>query len=584
MMLFEETEYELVERILLGDGQFNDLQRKFIELFETKTIVAGPGAGKTTALAAKIVLLLRYLNKMGSKDGICIITHTNVAVNEINTTLQKAGVGNVTHPHFIGTINEFFNRFCVKPHFKRKFKHNTLIIEQEHHSDFDFYKVFFEQKIRWINQEKYKDFKERLVERTHTNKLFVDVENIRIDMANTTNWGNFDKYKLKMLEAKILRKKQGFLTHEDTFLFSKLFLLDPNVKSMLRNRFKYIFLDEFQDTTICGKELLSDLFNADNCIFQEVGDPYQTIMYGQPMPEVNEKKVFRINKTNRFGNEIAQHLNVIMPEANIQAIGDKKSFKPIILLYEEKKDIYPAYKELIKEYELQSPIFKKSIKGDKVLVFSKSWAPILKSGAIYRKKKSTKIESENYMLKRLIIDFIVEKVVTNKEKLSEVREWINNHKKIITLNSILIGILRNGMISEEKVKLKDFINNLLSEKSVGNINTRNQLFEKIEAVLSPSVGEVSSKVDEDDIFTIHSVKGETLRSALVVDFDDKPLTKILLHKYGVYEEGNYLYTNNNLLYVAMSRVTHLFVFAMHKDDCTNEVYNGMKSGWMIKSI
>ncbi|MFP3413756.1 hypothetical protein SB773_19495 [Bacillus sp. SIMBA_074] len=241
-------------------------------------------------------------------------------------------------------------------------------------------------------------------------------------------------------------------------------------------------------------------------------------------------------------------------------------------------------KGVIEEYELQSPIFKKSIKGDKVLVFSKSWAPILKSGAIYRKKKSTKIESENYMLKRLIIDFIVEKVVTNKDKLSEVKEWINNHKKIITLNSILIGILRNGMISEEKVKLKDFINNLLSEKSVGNINTRNQLFEKIEAVLSPSVGEVSSKVDEDDIFTIHSVKGETLRSALVVDFDDKPLTKILLHKYGVYEEGNYLYTNNNLLYVAMSRVTHLFVFAMHKDDCTNEVYNGMKSGWMIKSI
>ena len=45
-MQFEEAEYELVEKILLGEEKFNELQREFIELFETKLIVAGPGQVK----------------------------------------------------------------------------------------------------------------------------------------------------------------------------------------------------------------------------------------------------------------------------------------------------------------------------------------------------------------------------------------------------------------------------------------------------------------------------------------------------------------------------------------------------------
>ena len=61
-MTFSEDDYTLVEKILLGDGHFNNLQREFIELFETSTIIAGPGAGKTTALAAKIILLLKSYN------------------------------------------------------------------------------------------------------------------------------------------------------------------------------------------------------------------------------------------------------------------------------------------------------------------------------------------------------------------------------------------------------------------------------------------------------------------------------------------------------------------------------------------
>ena len=67
-----------------------------------------------------------------------------------------------------------------------------------------------------------------------------------------------------------------------------------------------------------------------------------------------------------------------------------------------------------------------------------------------------------------------------------------------------------------------------------------------------------------------------------MDFNEKPLTQILLHRYGVNDNDNDLNTNHNLLYVAMSRVTHLFVFSMHIDDWTDEVKEKLKTNWKIR--
>lgn len=579
-MQIKEVDYELVEKILLRDGHFNSKQREFIELNESKTIVAGPGAGKTTALAAKIALLLKNLNTINSKDGVCIITHTNVAVNEINNVLSKARVGKVNHPHFIGTIHEFFNRYCVIPFFKYKFKHNSLIIDSEHESDLEFYKTFLGRKNAWMNKPQYKGVKDAIAERIHNSELFLNRENNTLDLYNSTGWDKFERYKAQMLEAKFSRKKQGFLTHDDTFLFSSIFLLEKRFKEVLRYRFKYVFLDEFQDTTPAGTILLEDLFGTENNIYQKVGDPYQTITFNQPLPDIDEQHVFRLNITNRFGNEIAQHLNVIMPNANIQTYPEKRSFAPVILLYKNEEEIYPEYQKIIREYEDKDQSFKESGKEDKVLVWAKNWSSLVKKGVPYKEKKQKKIKSVNDILKSLIIDFIVKKIVADRDNLSEVKLWISNHHKLTQLHTILINIIKNGLTSTIKDELKQFINELLQEKGMGSINTRNNIFNQIETILFNRQQE--DEENTDDIFTIHSVKGETLRSVLVVDFNEKPLTNILLHRYGVIDNDNYLYTNHNLLYVAMSRVTHLFVFAMHIDDWTDKVQEKLKTGWEIR--
>ncbi|MCL9634249.1 AAA family ATPase [Bacillus zanthoxyli] len=584
-MQFHETEYKLVEKILLGNGKFNNLQREFIELNETKTIVAGPGTGKTTALAAKIVLLLRQLNKIGSKDGLCIITHTNVAVNEINSALQQADIGCISHPHFIGTIHEFFNHFCVLPLYKNICKVNKLTFDDEHESDIEFYKAFLEHEYEWINKPQYNGVKEALASRIHNSKLVVNKETEGIEIVNSTQWDKFDKYSHNMWRAKILRKAQGFLTYDDTFLFSRLFLLDSRFKNILQKRFKYVFLDEYQDTTPDGMDLLNDVFDIEDIIFQKVGDPYQTIVYGQPIPPINEEQTFRLNLTNRFGAEIAEHLNIIMPQANIQTLPDRRSHRPIILLYENEKDIYIRYKTLIKEYELSNISFKDSIKEDKVLVWARNWTSILISGLVYKSQKPRKLESSNVTIKNLILDFVAQKIMGNDGNVSESRQWVSNHPNIIQLNNTLLSILKFGINDEIKQELSDFVNELLEEKCLNHIDINDYLLSKLEGALedtSCNLEETTSSIN--DIFTIHSVKGETLRSVLVVDFIDKPLTNILFHKYGVVKEATYSYTDHNLFYVAMSRVTHLFVFAMHKEDWTTEVSNKLQNNWSVLEV
>lgn len=125
-MSYKVESFDLVEQAILNNKKFNDNQREFIELMETSYIIAGPGVGKTTCLAAKIVLLLMEIASENSKGAICIITHTNVAVDEINKILRRLGLSQINHPHFVGTIHNFFNTFLSIPYIKKEFSPTNI--------------------------------------------------------------------------------------------------------------------------------------------------------------------------------------------------------------------------------------------------------------------------------------------------------------------------------------------------------------------------------------------------------------------------------------------------------------------------
>lgn len=78
-----DEEIEEVEKLLLPDFcHFPDDAKKVICCWKSSDVAACPGSGKTTVLLAKLKLLAERM-PLPDGAGVCVLSHTNVAVNEI---------------------------------------------------------------------------------------------------------------------------------------------------------------------------------------------------------------------------------------------------------------------------------------------------------------------------------------------------------------------------------------------------------------------------------------------------------------------------------------------------------------------
>ncbi|WP_219584155.1 UvrD-helicase domain-containing protein, partial [Vibrio parahaemolyticus] len=81
-------------------------RRVIIDYWNNANIIACPGSGKTTVLLAKLLLLSRRM-PFENGSGICVLTHTNVAIDEIKGKLGSKADILFKHPNFFGTIQSF---------------------------------------------------------------------------------------------------------------------------------------------------------------------------------------------------------------------------------------------------------------------------------------------------------------------------------------------------------------------------------------------------------------------------------------------------------------------------------------------
>ncbi|MFD2831425.1 UvrD-helicase domain-containing protein [Corticicoccus populi] len=115
MIEITEADIQYAESLLLPEGiTFNDERRDIIKCLEKKDIRACPGSGKTTTLLAKLAIISKKL-PLENNDGICVLTHTNVAINEIKTKLGINGLKLFSHPNNCSTIQSFVNKYLAIP-------------------------------------------------------------------------------------------------------------------------------------------------------------------------------------------------------------------------------------------------------------------------------------------------------------------------------------------------------------------------------------------------------------------------------------------------------------------------------------
>lgn len=108
-----DEEIKIAHDILLkGKKPFDPIKVNIIKEDSSCYVQACPGSGKTTTLLAKLIILA---NKMPLPEGkgICVLTHTNVAIDEIKAKLGTNADVLFRYPNFFGTIQTFLHKYVT---------------------------------------------------------------------------------------------------------------------------------------------------------------------------------------------------------------------------------------------------------------------------------------------------------------------------------------------------------------------------------------------------------------------------------------------------------------------------------------
>jgi DNA helicase-2/ATP-dependent DNA helicase PcrA len=313
---------------------FTDAQRKAVLLEHgSRDIQAAPGSGKTTILAAKLLLLGGKWTHPGR--GICVLSHTNVARDEISKRLSTSPSGGrlLGYPHSIGTIHAFVNQYLGMPFLRSEGKAVDIIDNA----------VFELRALAAMRSNRSFATLKAWAEKNPINGLDA-VGSLRYEGPNLKlGWerGNLPKEGTDTWnQAKALKKflsARGVFRFDDMFAFAERLLSRcPNLRKRLSHRFPMVFIDEMQDTSWEQESLLTAIFD-DSVVIQRFGDRNQRILSaGENMQQLTFPLAMSLNvsTTKRFPQSIASVVRSVQVHGEpVTPNHDTDECIPVIMLY-----------------------------------------------------------------------------------------------------------------------------------------------------------------------------------------------------------------------------------------------------------
>ena len=338
-----DEDIDWVENIL-GNISFDECRRNIIKNLNTLDVQAFPGTGKTTVLIAKLAILVRkwpYSNK-----GICVLSHTNVAREEIEERLGETQIGKkmMSYPHFIGTLHSFFDTFISIPWLRSK-KIPIKIIDNDIVLSARYGRLSFGTK-NYLTQNR--------LTPTCCQSTAIPIKVIIGKAGETTN-----SYK-NVLNVVKESFRSGEFTFDEMLLVAEYALNNNGISSsIIQNRFPIILLDEAQDT--CGEQwnLLNIIFPRTNGVSsrQAFGDANQAIFNSYNKAEETDnfpcEPILTMANRKRFGESIASLAEPLSCAAS-GMVGESSFFndlsqKHTIFLFEKDKieNVMVAYSNLL---------------------------------------------------------------------------------------------------------------------------------------------------------------------------------------------------------------------------------------------
>lgn len=629
-----DQDIQAVEELLLPhSAHFPDDAREVIRCWHSTDIAACPGSGKTTVLLAKLKLLADRM-PLENGAGICVLSHTNVAVNEIKNRLSDYADRLLNYPNYIGTIQSFIDRFVTIPYLRNISGQNVQVIDSL---------TYAQHMLNGIERNKKYYALNRVIELNFSSgnqfksKLdYIQALNIRSDGALCVGQqrralagvGKPSTKQYTELQTELL-KKEGIIRYQDAYAYANAAIdeLPTEYTDLFSARFQYVFIDEYQDCNNLQRQAIDAIFDSTKCAVFKIGDSDQAIYNSaeDTTPDwIPQTGFLPIMTSCRFSQEIA---NVICKlkkdDKNIITLAGKTGVKPILLVFSLEKidrviDGFISALERHKIYD-NNGIYKAigAIKkeGSAGLKIGSYWTEF--DGSVKKKSEYSywalvdeivqyllegKLYKAEQIVRRLlcrVFHYISIKqpvsgkdytTVTMKNALDEkyreqYHQWIYEMPRMQTID-------RHSVDQVMRQKINDLLR--LDNPSHPDIFTVLPEF-FLEEVTGVNLADISEKNVLIDpirgrriIFdTIHGVKGETHDATLYLETDRQGASDLrrILPYFGVDRCGssNLYDSSRKLAYVGMSRPKKLLCVAMQA--ATYEKSKGIfDSDWEIVDL
>ena len=284
-------------KTIMPDIEFDECRINILKNMSGTDVHACPGSGKTTLLVAKLAVLAKKWNEEGR--GICVLSHTNVAREEIQERLGTSDVGKklLSYPHFIGTFQSFMDTFISMP-ILRSCGIPVNIVDTE-----------FVTERRWNSM-----YTKGWLERNGKDKKICDPVKLPCEF-NVSCSKTSPTYKA-LIKVTMDSRQRGEFTFNEMEMYSFYGLeKKPVIREIFQQRFPIMFIDEAQDTKSEIWDLINRLYEKapENVFYQAYGDSNQAIFNSyERMEEVNgfpRKACLEMLNSKRFVESVAELSN-----------------------------------------------------------------------------------------------------------------------------------------------------------------------------------------------------------------------------------------------------------------------------------